>query len=268
MLRKATFMIILCCTLGVVTAQVTFQPKQPTYEESKGIIYNKEFTVDLKFLQTNGFAIGVNSAKLKTYYLTNFYHFEFGELKHIREYRQQSFESLGFNGIAGGNSFIYGKKNSFFTLRVGYGQKRYFSEKAKTKGLAVGISYEGGPTLGMLKPYYLDLAYPIDNGRDVFYQSQKYSEDNADVFLDRNRVKGSTGFTKGLTELSLVPGVHLQGSVHFDWGAFDEFVKALEVGFMADLFVRNVPIMVEVDGIENRPYFLNVFINLQLGKRW
>jgi hypothetical protein len=268
MFKKGAILGILLFTVGVLSAQVTFQPKQPTYEESKGIIYNQEFTVDLKFLQTNGFAIAVNSGKLKTYYLTPFWHFEFGELKHIREFRQQSFESLGFNGIAGGNSFIYGKQNSFFALRVGYGQKRYFSEKAKRKGLAVGISYEAGPTLGILKPYYLDLAYPIDNGQSIFYRSEKFSQENANVFLDRNRIKGSTGFTKGLTELSLVPGVHLQGSVHFDWGAFDEFVKAIEVGFMADLFVKTVPIMVEVDGIENRPYFLNVFINLQLGKRW
>ena len=41
-------------------------------------------------------------------------------------------------------------------LRVGMGAKRYFSEKAKRKGIAIGINYQAGVSLGLLKPYYLD----------------------------------------------------------------------------------------------------------------
>jgi hypothetical protein len=32
------------------------------------------------------------------------------------------------------------------------GEKKYFSEKAKRRGVAVGVNYEIGATLGLLKP--------------------------------------------------------------------------------------------------------------------
>ena len=47
-------------------------------------------------------------------------------------------------------------------------------------------------------------------------------------------------------------------------------LKAIEAGIMFDFYFKKVPIMVENDVIdaENRPFFINLFINLQLGKRW
>jgi len=234
--------------------------------ESKGVLFNKEMTFDMQLLQTNGWSLGFNSGKIKTYYLTPFYHISIGELKHIKEYRQQSIEALGFRGLSNNQSFVLGKQNNLFAIRVGYGQKRYFSEKARIKGLAVGISYEAGPTLGLLKPYYLDLKYQSDN-REIF-RAEGYSQENHDKFLDRTQIGGAVGLGKGFSEISIRPGVHLQGSAHFDWGAFDQFVKAMEAGFMVDVFFGNTDIMVETESVENKPFFLNVFINLQLGKRW
>ncbi len=248
-----------------VMAQATFQTNK-FGQDRTGVIYNKEVSVDTR-LHTNGFSLGMNFGKIKTYYLTNYYHVDLGRLKHIKEFRQQSFESSGFAGFGNYGSFVFGKQNDFFALRVGWGQKRYYSEKAKIRGLAVGYSYEVGPTLGILKPYYLDLKYRIDNGIDFDTRSEKYSDANKDVFLNQLSIKGPTGFQKGLKEISLIPGGHAQIAAHFDWGAFDKIIKVLEVGLMLDLYYKSVPIMVEVDNVENKPYFLNLFINLQFGKR-
>ena len=153
-------------------------------------------------------------------------------------------------------------------IRAGYGQKRYFSEKAKVKGLAVGMTWELGPTLGLLKPYYLDLGFRTDNGTNFVFRPERFSEENRDVFLDRSRIGGSVGLGRGLGELAIRPGFHAQASAHFDWGAFDEFVKAVEAGFMVDAFLGSTDILVDLEGVENRPFFFNVFVNLQLGKRW
>lgn len=258
-----------CCFLGIAVgfSQETFTGGQNYYgDDSKGIVYNKEFTVDFK-LHTNGFALGFNSGRLKTYYLTRFYNFEIGELKHPKEFRQ-SFDNVQSSGNVS-RPFVFGKQNSFFVLRAGIGEKRYFSEKAKRKGLAVGISYEAGPSLGLLKPYYLELRRQ-DEGEPL-YQSERFSEENADRFLSITDILGSSGFSKGLGEISALPGAHAKFAVHFDWGAFDEFVKAIEAGVMVDVYFRNVPIMVEselVENVENRPLFINLYLNLQLGKRW
>lgn len=265
------FFILACLQAGLSQSLNTPSSIYYSDEDNKGIVYDKEFTVDLK-LHTNGYALGFNIARLKTYYLTQFYNIEIGEIKHHKEYRQ-SFDFQTPSSSRVSRAFVFGKQNNFFVLRAGFGEKRYFSEKAKRKGLAVGITYEAGPSLGFLKPYYLELirfANPGEPG-GLIIESERFSEATADEFLDINRIYGSAGFSKGLNEISIIPGAHAKAAVHFDWGAFDQFVKAIEAGIMFDFYFQNVPIMVEsemVPNVENRPFFLNFFINLQLGKRW
>ena len=270
-MKKITSLLslLLFCVFGLL-AQQSLPGGQNYYEEDKGIIYNKEFTVDLK-LHTHGYALGVNIGRLKTYYLTQYYNIELGELKHAKEFRQSfDFQSPQTSKVS--RAFVFGKQNNFFVLRGGYGEKRYFSEKAKRRGLAIGVSYEGGPSLGILKPYYLELVRFIDGDLSQFViRSEKLTENNIDTFLDITSIYGSSGFSKGLSELSIIPGAHAKAAIHFDWGAFDEFVKAIEAGVMVDFYFQTVPIMVEspeVPNVENSSIFINLYINLQLGKRW
>ena len=265
-MKRFYLVLILCLSvLGAGMAQGTFQPKQLD-DDQKGIIYNKELAFDLR-LHTNGLALGVNFGTLKTYYLTRFFHFGLGELKHHKENRS-NLDRSNTNGRIS-RPFIYGKQNNLFALRAGIGEKRYFSEKAKRKGVAVGLSYEAGATLGMIKPYYLEVL-ASENNTSPFASSTisvKYSESTHDDFLDPWNIFGSSGWTKGLGEMSIAPGGHAQVAIHVDWGAFDEYVKALEAGIMVDVFFQKIPIMVELEEVENRPFFLNLFLNLQLGKR-
>ena len=65
--------------------QETFQPKQ--MNENVGIIYNQEFAVGIR-MHTHGWAAGVIFGDLRTYYLTEYMHFEFCDLKHAKELRQ------------------------------------------------------------------------------------------------------------------------------------------------------------------------------------
>jgi hypothetical protein len=246
-------------------SQGTIQPKQLDGPTSKGVVYNKEVAMDIR-LHTNGYAVGVNFGTLRTYYQTRYFYGEFGELKHHKENRTNSDRSSAAGGIS--RAFIYGKQNNLFALRGGIGEKRYFSEKADEKGVAVGISYRGGATLGLLKPYYLELVVP-DNQRPPFTttESVKYSEEIHARFLNPWNIFGASSWLRGWDEVRVLPGLHGQVAVHVDWGAFDDYVKAVEMGIMADVFFQKVPIMIEVDEVENRPFFLNLFINLQFGKR-
>jgi len=269
-MKKILLIAIATVLASALWAQGTFQPRELADEDSNvGIVYEKEFAVDLR-LHTNGWAIGGNIGQLKTYYLTRFYHFEFGEIKHPKEYRSNNDASVpSFTRTS--RSFIYGKQNNFLVLRAGIGEKRYFSEKAKEKGVAVGMTYLAGPALGLLKPYYLEVIRQVDNNFDPRTVPMRYSEENASLFLDNSRISGASGFGKGWSEISPRLGVHGKVAVHFDWGAFDEVVKAVEAGLMFDLFFQDVEIMVEnenLPNVKNRPYFINLFLNVQLGKRW
>ncbi|PSR13119.1 MAG: hypothetical protein DA408_09275 [Bacteroidetes bacterium] len=240
-----------------------------------GIVYNKELTFDLKLITPRSFAFGVNVGQIISYDRTRFYSFDFGDLRNAQEYRQ-NFDYLfqSFNRVS--RAFVYAKQNSAFVLRAGIGEKRYFSEKAKNRGLAVGISYAAGIDLGILKPYYLELVRSQDPGtpsRRDFISEERYSVANESLFLNYNgnNILGAASFSKGLNEIKVMPGFHLKAAAHFDWGAFDEFVKALEAGVLIDVFLKDVPIMVEssaIPNIQNRPLFFNFYLNLQLGKRW
>ena len=266
-MRRIFFVIFFLVIAGgtLLHGQDTFQPKPIDDTQNKGLLYNKEVAFNIR-LHTNGFAMGMDFGRLRTYYLTRTFHIEFGELKHHKEYRTNLDRSSSTGRIS--RAFIYGKQNNFFVLRGGIGEKRYFSEKAKYKGVAVGISYKGGPTLGILKPYYLELL-STENTPAPFVSTvtAKYSEDIHDDFLDPWNIFGSSGWAIGFDEINLVPGLHGQFAVHFDWGAFDEYLKAVEAGIMFDVYFQKVPIMVEVPDVENRPFFINLFLNLQLGKR-
>jgi hypothetical protein len=238
-------------------------------QEGKGIVYNKEFTVDFK-IHTSGFGLGANWGKLKTYYRTRFFNLELVEIKHPKEIRQ----SFDFRIPSSGRisrSFIFGKQNNLYVLHGGIGEKRYFSEKAINRGLAVGISYSGGPMLGLLKPYHLDLIrFQEQDPTKFFISSEPFLDENADKFLDLNSIYGASGFTRGFDQISIAPGAHAKFAIHLDWGAYDEFVKSVEAGVMVDVFFKTIPIMVSsplLPDTGNQAVFVNLFVNLQLGKR-
>jgi hypothetical protein len=261
---------------AVASAQSgTFNPKEPN-SGNKGIVYDRETAFDLT-LFGNGYELGVNIGKLKTYYRTEYFHFGIGELKHNREFKNRD-GIVGGGGSRGLNnsSYVYGKQNSLYTLRAAYGIKRYYTEKARKKGLAIGVSYQGGPTIGLLKPYMLELNRTEVGGSNN-PSIESFNGDNANFFLNTDRIIGAAPFINGIGDISVRPGINFSGAIHFDWGAFDQYVKAVEVGIAADIFFSDVPILIDdvefsgvnvlPENVKNRPYFLNLYISFQLGKR-
>jgi hypothetical protein len=227
----------------------------------KGIIYNNEKAVEFR-LHTHGWALNFQKGLIKTYYKTRYFTAGLGELKHFKESRK----STDFNLSGPSQSFrsyIFGKQNYAFALRAGMGMKRYYSEKAAKNGVAVGVNFEGGVTAALMKPYYVEIA----SSRDLPGRTIKYTPETANLFLDDNRIRGKGALFKGLGETSIIPGIHVQAGVHLDWGAFDEFLRAMEVGIMLDVFPKKLPILVEVNNKHNKPYFMNLYASFQLGKR-
>ncbi|MEP6646301.1 MAG: hypothetical protein ABJC12_04375 [Saprospiraceae bacterium] len=256
--------IITFCLLGTnkILAQTIVQPKQLDYS-SVGILYNEERSLELR-AHTNGAAIGFQTGKIVTYYKTHYYQFDLGILRHPKEFRQSISFHSGNPFTRTSNSFTFGKQNNLMVLRGGVGQKIYFSDKAKRKGVAVGVNYELGASIGVLKPYYLHLSRLKDDGFTDYVSTERYTPDNADIFLDDSKIIGPASFFKGFDKISIIPGVHARIAAHFSMGAFDQYVKAFEIGLMVDAFTRKVPIMI----IENNtPVFINGFVSFQLGKR-
>ena len=256
-------LIIICAFFlsvsTAVMAQETYQVRQRS-TESKGLVYDKE---NIYFLRphTNGFAFGYTIGKIRSYYKTKYMSFEGGWVKHPKEVRQRSeFSGLSPSAQAA-SSFVFGKQNALLTLRMSWGNKIYVSDKAAYKGVAVGYSYEGGPLLGLLKPYYLDY-----QSNDTPVRPIKYTKETRDIFLDNSssNIVGHSNFFQGFNEIKPLLGLQGKASIHLDFAASDEYVRAFEFGAMLDIYPKKVPIMVDV---ENRPFFINVFANFMFGKR-
>jgi len=262
---KKLFLLLTIGLFGYTSllAQVV-QPRVRSFS-NQGIVYNKELAFDFRINTFRGFSFAVNVGKIISYDKTTYYHFEFGNLRHPKEFKPNNQFS---RQVGGPQPFFYGKRNSMFALRGGWGTKRYLSEKASTRGVAIGLSYEIGPSIGILKPYYLEISRALDTGAP-FTVEEKYSEANRDDFLERSIIQGAAPFSKGITELSFLPGAQAKVSFHFDWGAFDEYVKAMDIGIMGDFYLKKAPILVDdgLEGVKNRQFFINLFVSLQLGKR-
>lgn len=227
-----------------------------------GIIYNTEKALKVRF-QTNGFALSWNKGKIQTYYRTKFVNYEIGYLKSSRELSQR-FDLRNPFTTESARSFVFGKQNSLYVLRAGIGYKHYFSDKAKRRGIAVGVQYDGGISLGLLKPYYLELLRYKDNGSEPYFSTEKYSPENHDVFTDINRIFGGANFFKGFDELKPVPGFYFRSDLLFEWDAFEEYYAGMKAGIQLDVYPQKVAIMIDSP---KQLLFANLYITLELGKR-
>jgi hypothetical protein len=239
---------------------ISAQSQSRLNNTSKGIIYDREVVAEAR-LHTFGWSASYSVGKIKTYYKTTFWRFGLGVLKHPKEEKRNS-ELLRQNFSNSLRSYTFGKQNYGFMARVGYGMKRYYTEKAEKNGVALAVTYSGGLTAALLKPYYIEVELDSRVPKPI-----RYSAENSQIFLGRDATKPITGranlFT-GVGETSVIPGIHGQVGVHLDWGAFDEFLRGVEAGIMVDVFPKKLPIMVNE---QNKLVFINLYLSLQIGKR-
>lgn len=271
LILKHSFMINKVLLIAILVfpfvgfGQKSFQPKL-VETEWKGVVYRQEYTGNLT-VHTNGYSLAYNKGKLKNYYKTSYYHFELGFMRDPREQKQNRNIPVSFNKVS--QSFRFGKQNNLYIIRAGKGVKKLITDKARRKGVAMGYNYEAGPSLAILRPYYLELIYNFEQDGRFFTElrPEKYSEENAAKFLDYNSVFGGAPGNKGWSEISIVPGIQGKFGLFFSLGAFEEYARSLEVGIMGDLFIRKIPIMVETQAISSKPYFINFYATLEFGKR-
>jgi hypothetical protein len=265
MMKHLVLILFLFQFISTGMTQKSFQPKQVDFQW-KGIVYRNETTGNLS-LNTNGYSIAYNKGKIKSYYKTDYYHLEIGYLSDPREEKQN--KNLITSLIDVSRSFRYGKQNSLYVLRAGKGTKKLLTDKAKRKGVAIGYNYEAGAAIALLKPYYLDLKYNFEQDGKTYYEArqEKYTEANAQKFLDHNSILGRGSNSKGWSEIKAIPGAQGKIGLFFSLGAFEEYAKSIEVGLMGDIFIKKVPIMIETEAISAKPYFLNFYVTVEFGKR-
>ncbi len=224
--------------------------------------FNKEWTLDLK-VHTAGYSAGFNYGLIKEKF-TLLGHLSGASIKHPIECKTR-FENPSSLGDPP-RAFVYGKQNSFYSIKLGVGQKFNLSSISKDRGITIGASYHVGPNIGLIKPYYLELIRLIDGTTSYETVTEKLTDENRAEFLDPFSIYGYGGFGFGLDEIKATIGGYAQGSLRFELGTKRYFIRALETGLIIQAFPNKIPIMVE-DEVENNFLFVNLFIAIQIGKR-
>lgn len=219
-------------------------------EEEGEVVFNKHSIFGIK-LASDGYGLSYEVGKYKTSRLTSVLQFELNEKKHIKEYKQNSYIDI-FGNV---NQIIYGKLNNFFQLKASYGEQYRIGGKSNKNGVAVSAIGVAGVSLGILKPYYVDVQKPgSDRVRKTF----------PEVSDSSYAVIGASGFTVGWGEVKLRPGAHAKAALRFDYGRFNEVVSAIEAGVNAEYYVSGVPQMILTK--ENK-FFFNAYVSILFGRR-
>ena len=228
-------------------------------QEEGALIFNKQSVFGIR-LNTDGLGLMYEKAYMKTPKLANFFSIEVNEKRHTKEQKKSlQIPAGGFTFF--GTPYVYGKRNSFYQVKLSYGQQRMIGGKTNKNGVAIYSIYGGGLAVGLERPYYVRV---VDNGGPDGTRDIKYSAADSAAFLEPGNIIAGTGLRKGWGEMKVVPGVHAKAALRFDYGRFNETVAAIEIGLNIEAYSRKVEIMLLNP---SQQVFFNGYISLLFGKR-
>lgn len=223
---------------------------QGEFNEQQKIFFRNERSFAV-LLNSDGYGLSYREARRVDFLNKRYFEIEAGTLKHPREYRDSNpyYQTPG--------TFVYGKINFPLYLRGSYGIQHEIFKKADLGGVAVRYFISGGPSFAVYKPIYYKILYPISD-----FQFE-IKEEKLDVITHPPYdVYGRASFTKGLSELKIVPGLFAKSGFNFEYSKEEKVIHAVEAGISFSAFTRKIPIMATTD---NRALYFSLFISYRFG---
>lgn len=261
MVLKAKEIVLALLLMSVATAFAQTTPgfyKIAEIPSETKLIYTKEYSGSLQ-LHSYGFGGGFKWSKLseRSGFRKRSYDIEFVTMRHPKEV------SVSNQFYDNAKSFVFGKENVFIVLHTGLSTDYIVFDKAQKNGVEIGLNLEGGSSLGLLKPVYLDVFVKRgEGGLDI--ESQRYDKNKHNLDM----IYGGSGFFQGLDEIKILPGAYAKAALSFDWAKEDTKILCLETGVAIDVYPKKVPIFA-VFGEEdvNKQYFMTFYAKVSFGKR-
>lgn len=195
---------------------------------------------------TNGGLIGglmIRHSRKKADDVYHTFGLELSNVKHPSEARY-----IGLSGAG----FIYGKSNYLYAIRTNYGLEKLMFRKANQQGVQISFAVAGGPTFGLVTPYY------------VLGADQQYDQWSKVSYGSPDAIAGPGKLFQGLGDADFEPGLHTKGSIFFEFGTYRSNVAGVEVGVMAEAFTKEIEL---VPSQPNKSVFTSVFFTLFWGTR-
>jgi len=216
------------------------------------------------FLHTNGWGISLQYLANRTVNTNLLFNLDITTLKHPKETRV-----INPNYDAA-KSYIFGKINNVIAIRAGLGNQFIIADKETPKGWRVNANFALGANFALLIPVYLEIIHdyrdPLDSNHIIPQRNvERYNPTPGSQQDNQGNIYGGTSYFKGLFESNMAIGAFGKFGFNFEWNDFENTFKFIEIGVLVDLFPEPLPIFAYVD---NKYLFVNLYLNLSLGKRW
>tara|TARA_B110000444_G_C18847556_1_gene603137 strand:+ start:580 stop:1392 length:813 start_codon:yes stop_codon:yes gene_type:complete len=248
---------------------ILFTPFFALAQTSDGIITQKDAVygsegIDVLFTHatdfsliahTSGAGISFRYGKYLTAKTSRSLTADFLYFKHPKEEKAQN--PVYLDGLP----YVYGKVNSFMTLRVSVEHRKEITPKLRSGAVQVGRLARCGASLGLIKPIYLIIGYP-----EIPYErleTERY--DPLSHFYDD--IFGRAPWVNGVDEISISPGFHMSYGLFFEYGNIRGVTKSFEVGCSGDVFLSPVDI-IATDFVDPNRFFLSLYVKIGLGSNW
>lgn len=220
---------------------------QGDIDTEKKILFRNEWSIGA-IVKTNGFEMDFRSGKFVNIYKKNLLDFGIGFIKHPQQYRAVNPYYTGYSG------YCFGKKNFCFELFYTMGRQRHLFHKGDLNSVEIRAFYMGGVSLAFLKPIYYEIWH---NGNII--TSEKFD------IINHNPVEtlGPSEFSKGFSEIKVVPGVEGKAGLSIEVGKKDTHLLAIEAGVKVSAYTRKLDIMAQK---RNPQFICALFLTFRFGR--
>ncbi|MEE2700125.1 MAG: hypothetical protein VYD71_02025 [Bacteroidota bacterium] len=243
---------------------------QEPLKRTKKILYKNERNVGLN---VHSLGWGVHARRIWNDNVRWQYFFEL-DIVSLKHPKQVKTINAFFSDAKG---YDFGKQNSTFLLRSGFGKQLILFDKDDFGGIMVSAIASGGVSAAFLKPVYLEILYQDEYSNELYVETEKY--DPTDANHTPYSIYGRASYFEGFDEMKLQFGGYLKGGFTFEFSKKDEVIKSIETGVCLDAYKigenamlkttigKKLPIMAIQN---NKKTFLTFYINMNFffGKKW
>ena len=241
-------LLTLCIILGSAILPLLGQGE---IDDQKRVMFRDESSFG-GFLNSNGFGINYRYGfwrNARNQFLLG------GDLNYVKHPKEvKTTVAYDYNT----RRYVFGKENLFWELKGIAGWQHELFRKYDRTGISVRFFYNGGLSVGFLKPIYYEVYTFSSTGVVTSSEFKKY-----DPIDHQTQIGGRAPFYMGFNELQVVPGLTAKTGLSFEYSERDAIIHALEAGIAITVYPKHIPIMATE---QNNFLFFNLFVGYRFGK--